>query len=245
MTALHLDIRRKAYPRDGGEQEVIRGLTLDIAPGEFVALLGPSGCGKSTTLQIAAGLDTDFEGKVSPAAGAGQTMAYVFQQPRLLPWRTVQQNIELVFDQPGQHTADIADTLAAMDLGDAVTLFPGQLSLGMQRRVALARAFVLKPDLLLMDEPFVSLDESLASRLRGVLSAMLERHPAAVLFVTHDWREAVNLADRLVFMGGSPATITAQVQVDLPASVRNDPRAQDAFRQRHLAAMPDMKQDDR
>jgi NitT/TauT family transport system ATP-binding protein len=89
-----------------------------------------------------------------------------------------------------------------------------------------------------MDEPFVSLDESLAIRLRGVLASMLERHPAAVLFVTHDWREAVSLADRLVFMGGSPATVIKQVQVDLNAAERRDPRAQDRFHKSHLAAMP-------
>lgn len=238
MTALHIDITRKAYTRDGGEQEIIRNLTLDVAPGEFVALLGPSGCGKSTTLQIAAGLDTAFDGSVYYGDGVRQHMAYVFQQPRLLPWRTVQQNIELVFDQPEGHATEIADALAAMDLSSSATLYPGQLSLGMQRRAALARAFVLKPQLLLMDEPFVSLDESLAIRLRGVLASMLERHPAAVLFVTHDWREAVSLADRLVFMGGSPATVIKQVQVDLNAAERRDPRAQDRFHKSHLAAMP-------
>ena len=156
MNALEIDIRRKAFARDGAHIEVVRGLQLTVQPGEFVAVLGPSGCGKSTTLQIAAGLDADFEGSVNYGPGVEDHLAYVFQQPRLLPWRTVQQNIELVFDDPTAHRERIAQVLAAVDLTGSEGLFPGQLSLGMQRRAALARAFVLQPQLLLIDEMWAS-----------------------------------------------------------------------------------------
>jgi ABC-type nitrate/sulfonate/bicarbonate transport system ATPase subunit len=236
VNALEIDIRRKAFARDGAHIEVVRGLQLAVQPGEFVAVLGPSGCGKSTTLQIAAGLDADFEGSVKYGPGVEDHLAYVFQQPRLLPWRTVQQNIELVFDNPAMHRDQISDVLAAIDLIGCEELFPGQLSLGMQRRAALARAFVLKPKLLLMDEPFVSLDAALAHRLRDVLRDMLKDNPAAVVFVTHDWREAVSLADRLVFLETGPATVRAQVKVDIAGTQREDAAVQDRFRKQHAAA---------
>lgn len=236
MNALEIDIRRKAFARDGAHIEVVRGLQLTVQPGEFVAVLGPSGCGKSTTLQIAAGLDADFEGSVNYGPGVEDHLAYVFQQPRLLPWRTVQQNIELVFDDPTAHRERIAQVLEAVDLTGSEGLFPGQLSLGMQRRAALARAFVLQPQLLLMDEPFVSLDAALAGRLRDVLRDMLKHNPAAVVFVTHDWREAVSLADRLVFLGAGPATVRAQVNIDIPAAKREEAAVQDRFRKHHAGA---------
>jgi ABC-type nitrate/sulfonate/bicarbonate transport system ATPase subunit len=236
VNALEIDIRRKAFARDGAHIEVVRRLQLAVKPGEFVAVLGPSGCGKSTTLQIAAGLDTDFEGSVRYGPGVNDHLAYVFQQPRLLPWRTVQQNIELVFDDPAMHRDHISDVLAAVDLTGSEDLFPGQLSLGMQRRAALARAFVLKPQLLLMDEPFVSLDATLAHRLRDVLRDMLQHNPAAVVFVTHDWREAVSLADRLVFLDTGPATVRAEVKVNIAEAQREDATVQDRFRKQHAAA---------
>ena len=239
MTALEVHIRRKAFARDGGELEVVRGLSLSVKPGEFVAVLGPSGCGKSTMLQIAAGLDTDFDGDVRYGDGIRERMAYVFQQPRLLPWRTVQQNIELVFDQPEPHRDDIAETLRAVGLEGSAALFPGQMSLGMQRRAALARAFVPRPRLLLMDEPFVSLDAELAARLRDLLRVLLARNPAAVVFVTHDWREAVSLADRLVLLKAGPAAIEAEAVIDVPAEERERAGAQDAFRKRHAAVWRD------
>jgi NitT/TauT family transport system ATP-binding protein len=236
MNALELDIRAKSFPAPGGHTQVIEGINIDVAQGEFVAMLGPSGCGKTTAMQIASGLDNAFDGTVRYGPGVADRLAYVFQQPRLLPWRTVRENIELVFTDPVAHAGDITAALADVGLLDAGLLYPGQLSLGMQRRAALARAFVLRPRLLLMDEPFVSLDDTLAQNLRGLLRSLLDSHPAAVLFITHDWREAVMLADRLVFLTPSPATIRAELAVTLSREQRLKASVVERFRRDHAKA---------
>jgi NitT/TauT family transport system ATP-binding protein len=220
MTALKLAIRHKPFARADGELNAIENIEIEIAPNEFVAVLGPSGCGKTTMLQIAAGLDDDYTGTVEYAAGLKDKMAYVFQSPTLLPWRTVRQNIELVFSDPQAHADAIASVLEAVGLAGSEDIYPLQLSMGMQRRAALARAFVLRPQLLLMDEPFVSLDEMLAARLRDLLETMLAGNPASVLFVTHDWREALSLADRLIFLSPGPARITGELTVSLSRQQR-------------------------
>lgn len=240
MNALELDIRSKSFPAPGGRTQIIEGININVAQGEFVAVLGPSGCGKTTTMQIASGLDSAFEGTVQYGPGVEDHLAYVFQQPRLLPWRTVRENIELVFADPAAHAGDISAALADVGLADAGHLYPGQLSLGMQRRAALARAFVLRPRLLLMDEPFVSLDDALAQNLRGLLRGLLDAHPAAVLFITHDWREAVTLADRLVFLTPSPATIRTELAVTLSRKERLDPTAVERFRRDHETAFANL-----
>ncbi len=239
MSALEINIRRKAFARDGGELEVLRDFHLSVEQGEFVAVLGPSGCGKSTMLQIAAGLDADFDGSLTYGSGIEAGMAYVFQQPRLLPWRTVQQNIELVFDDPASKHEEIAQVLSSVGLAECENLYPGEMSLGMQRRAALARAFVLKPALLLMDEPFVSLDAALGRRLRDLLRELLEQQPTAVVFVTHDWREAVSLADRMVLLSAGPASIRGQVEVSVPAGQRENADALQEFRDRNLTLLSD------
>jgi len=220
MTALKLAIRYKPFARTDGELNAIENIEIEIARNEFVAVLGPSGCGKTSMLQIAAGLDDDYTGTVEYAAGLKDKMAYVFQSPTLLPWRTVRQNIELVFSDPQAHADAIASVLEAVGLAGSEDIYPLQLSMGMQRRAALARAFVLRPQLLLMDEPFVSLDEMLAARLRDLLETMLAGNPASVLFVTHDWREALSLADRLIFLSPGPARITGELTVSLSRQQR-------------------------
>jgi NitT/TauT family transport system ATP-binding protein len=230
MTALKLAIRRKSFARADGELNAIENIEIEIAPNEFVAVLGPSGCGKTTMLQIAAGLDDDYTGTVEYAAGLKNKMAYVFQSPTLLPWRTVRQNIELVFSDPQDHADAIATVLEAVGLAGSEDIYPLQLSMGMQRRAALARAFVLRPQLLLMDEPFVSLDEMLAARLRDLLKTMLAGNPASVLFVTHDWREALSLADRLIFLSPGPARITGELTVSLSRQQRSNPANLQEFR---------------
>jgi NitT/TauT family transport system ATP-binding protein len=139
-------------------------VAFTVAPGEFVCLTGPSGCGKTTTLKLI-GLETNFEGTIGRPEGR---MAAVFQEPRLLPWRSVEDNVRLAMPLE-LASASFSDLFEALGLAGAEKLFPGELSLGMARRVALARAFALKPSLLLLDEPFVSLDEATAERLRRLL----------------------------------------------------------------------------
>jgi NitT/TauT family transport system ATP-binding protein len=223
--ALVADIREKRYARARGAQPhvALAGLSLQVAAGEFVALVGPSGCGKTTFLNIVAGLDRDFAGdiRITPRPdGQPARVGYVFQEPRLLPWRTVYENIALVL--PPQRTdAVVKDMLQAVGLANAQDLYPPQLSVGMSRRVSIARAFAIEPDLLLMDEPFVSLDHDTVEQLRDLLLKLWHARPTTVLFVTHDVREALVLADRLVLLSGTPGHVVADVPVSLARNRRH------------------------
>ncbi|MGC8469213.1 MAG: ABC transporter ATP-binding protein, partial [Acetobacteraceae bacterium] len=173
--AVTVAVRRKRFATAGGPggeraAAVLERIEFAVGGGEFCVLLGPSGCGKTTLLNIIAGLDRDFEGEVRiPGAVAGRARAgCVFQTPRLLPWLTVADNLRLVLPPEADERAALA-LLEAMELGPVRDLYPNRLSGGMQRRVALARAFAIRPPLLLLDEPFVSLDGPTADRLRGLL----------------------------------------------------------------------------
>jgi ABC-type nitrate/sulfonate/bicarbonate transport system ATPase subunit len=185
---------------------------LGLESGTVAALVGPSGCGKTTLLRIVAGLDHDFEGSVTlPAYG---TLGMVFQEPRLLPWRTVEQNVRLAAPQASD--GELAMLFATLGLTTHRNHYPGELSLGLARRVALARAFAVKPDLLLLDEPFVSLDNALAARLREELAELVKRRPVTTLLVTHNVEEAIDLADRLYLLSASPARVLAEVPIAKP-----------------------------
>lgn len=147
-------------------------------------------------------------------------MGYVFQNPRLLPWLRVRDNIELILEKPSTKQSRVDALLHATGLDEFGHFYPDQLSLGMQRRVALARAFAVEPYLLLMDEPFVSLDQPTANQLRELLIRVWSTHRSTVLFVTHDLLEAVTLADRIVFLSASPARVIGDAEVDIPRSQR-------------------------
>lgn len=191
-------------------------LAFSLGNGEVAALVGPSGCGKTTLLRIIAGLDSDFEGSVAlPAHGM---LGMVFQEPRLLPWRTVEQNVRLA--APQATDAALGTLFQALGLTAHRDHFPGELSLGLARRVALARAFAVEPDLLLLDEPFVSLDDALAARLRDELADLVNRRPITTLLVTHNVEEAIGLADRLLLLSLSPARVLADVPVTRPRTPR-------------------------
>jgi ABC-type nitrate/sulfonate/bicarbonate transport system ATPase subunit len=214
MIGVTIEVRRKIFPAvgDSPPRHVYESFALEVAPGICMGLLGPSGTGKTTLLNIVAGLDRDYEGRIGfTAADRDPRIAYVFQTPRLLPWRTALENVVLPLP-PGQGSKQRAlQLLEEMGLGRARNAYPGRLSLGEQRRVALARAFALQPDLLLMDEPFVSLDDATANQLRALLSDLLHRRPTTALFVTHDIREAFRLTDQLIFMAGTPARIAQNI----------------------------------
>ena len=209
----------------------LEGLEFSVEPGEFVALVGPSGAGKTTLLNIVAGLDRRFEGEVAHGAGEGGTgngrLGYVFQTPRLMPWLTALDNVRLVLppeDGDREAAGEILDEVGLRGFEDA---YPGRLSGGMQRRVALARAFAAKPVLLLMDEPFASLDEPLAWRLRGRLHELWRRRRSTVLFVTHDLKEALSLADRVLFLSARPGRVVWEQPVGLPhPRERDDPEVE-------------------
>jgi ABC-type nitrate/sulfonate/bicarbonate transport system ATPase subunit len=227
-----VDLKAKSFRGpDGALRTVVHDVAFRMRPGEFVAIVGPSGCGKTTLLNIVAGLDADFTGSVSLGEQAPSTarIGYVFQNPRLLPWRTVYENITLVLPGAADRTA-ILRLLEEVGLADAGNVFSSRLSLGMARRAAIARAFAIEPELLLMDEPFASLDEATAERLRRVLGTLWRSRPTGVLFVTHDLHEAVELADRILLLSDAPGRLLADVPVPLPRERRADRAALDAAR---------------
>jgi NitT/TauT family transport system ATP-binding protein len=201
---------------------VLAGIDVDIPVGEFVAIVGPSGVGKTTLLGMVAGLDSAYAGTIrydgAPSNGPPAGMGIVFQEPRLMPWLTVRDNVRLAEaerrarDRGYVSRADAM--LADVGLGASGNAWPGQLSGGMQRRAALARAFVLEPWLLLLDEPFVSLDAAAADQLRALLRRLCARIRPLVLCVTHDVREALVLADRILFLGGTPARVVLDYRVE-------------------------------
>jgi len=221
---LCIRIDEKIFPAVGGREQnqVLKGIVFDVDPGSFVVITGPSGCGKSTMLNIIAGLDDDYEGSINFGVDAAPRVAFVFQTPRLLPWRTVYENIALVLPEGDPRVANIPELLERVGLSSAASAYPEMISLGMQRRVALARAFVLEPQFLLMDEPFVSLDDPTAQALRELLVKLWSSRPTTVLFVTHDRAESVMLATRILRLSDGSASIAQDVAVPLSVADRTN-----------------------
>jgi len=216
---LRVEIEAKAF----GTHSVLHNVRFTASAGEVLAVLAPSGTGKTTVLRIAMGLDREFVGTARRPAGR---LGAMFQEPRLLPWLSVGANLRLV--EPGLGDADIERFLALAGLQGCAGCLPKQLSLGMARRVALARALAVRPALLVMDEPFASLDARLGARLGHAVTAHAREIGAIVLMATHDLDQARAIADRLlVLSGSSPATLGA----DLPAAAASaaDLRARYGF----------------
>jgi ABC-type nitrate/sulfonate/bicarbonate transport system ATPase subunit len=216
---LEVDIASKTFKSAAGEQhDVIAGVAFALDAGEVGVLVGPSGCGKSTMLRILAGLDHDFQGRVSRPLGA--RIGFVFQEPRLLPWRSVEENVRLV--APLADEAKLSALFEILELKAHRNHFPGELSLGLARRVALARAFAVEPEFLILDEPLASLDAALAARLRDEIALLVDGRSMITLLVTHDLNDAVRLGDRLVLLSSRPARVLADVPVRTPRSERGD-----------------------
>jgi len=218
---LDVSIARKALRTASGQtRSILHDVDFSLRQGEVCALLGPSGCGKTTLLRIVSGLDADFEGRL--VLPREHKIGMVFQEPRLLPWRSVAQNLRLV---GASSDNDLAEIVVALRLSRHLDHFPGELSLGLARRVAIARAFAVKPDLLLLDEPFVSLDAALAARLREELLALVLKRKATTLIVTHDVEEAIAIADRILVLSAAPGRLIADRTIEAPRGALTEAQA--------------------
>lgn len=219
-TALRLRGVRHAFAR----QQVLESVDLDLVAGEVVALVGPSGCGKTTLMNLCAGLLRVDEGEIDNQFA---TLSCVFQQPRLLPWKSALDNIALGL--AARRTARDRREYAARELALRLGLthadmakFPHQLSGGMQSRVSFARALVLDPELLLLDEPFSALDVGLREELYRLVLGHLATRRLGVLLITHDLTEATRLSDRILVMAADPGRIVSRFDLGLPARERSD-----------------------
>ena len=201
---------------EGGRLEALRDLRFQCPENSFTSIVGPSGCGKTTTLRCILGLEESYVGSISigdtPVNESDCKVSAVFQEPRLLPWRTVEQNVRLAL---GKTVDDTALDLLFNELGLAEhrDFFPNELSLGLARRVGLARAFAVQPSVLILDEPFVSLDEQTASRLRRLLARVWSARSCTALMVTHNLAEAIELSDRILFYSGAPSQIVFEYEI--------------------------------
>jgi len=197
-----------SYDHRQSKQKIIDSVNMQIIKGEFVCIVGQSGCGKTTLLNVIAGLLKPeaghilYRGQPSPDS---VKIGYVFQFPRLLPWRTVRQNLQFVTKEV--NSDKLTYVLEMVGLRGYEKYYPHQISGGMQARVSIARALIVDPDILLMDEPFSHLDQITAKKLREDVVKLWEKTKMTVIFVTHDLHEAVFLADRVYVLGGRPATI--------------------------------------
>jgi NitT/TauT family transport system ATP-binding protein len=226
MTVPLLSVERVSmtFTDPGQRLHALHEVTFAVQESEFVSLLGPSGSGKSTLLRIAAGLIKPDSGEMrfagEPVVQPRPEIALAFQSAPLMPWRTVRENLRLPLEVKGALTAEaekrVDDLLSLVGLSDFADTWPRQLSGGMAQRVALARTLILRPRLLLMDEPFGALDALTRERLNMELLRLQQQHGLTVLMVTHNIAEAVLLSDRILILSHRPGTLVADLPIDLP-----------------------------
>jgi ABC-type nitrate/sulfonate/bicarbonate transport system ATPase subunit len=216
---LDVNIASKRYRGAGRvDLDVIKDLRFSLRRGSVTCLLGPSGCGKTTALRIILGLDRRFEGAVMPSVDSFR-LGVVFQDPRLLPWRTVEENIRLA--APSISPVDLEEILQSLGLAEWRTHRPGELSVGMARRAAVARALSVKPELLVLDEAFVSLDERGAGLLRHYVFGVARARGTAILMVTHNIEEALRHSDRILVLAPRPTHVLESFELETPLPARD------------------------
>jgi NitT/TauT family transport system ATP-binding protein len=224
---------RQVTKRFAGGTEALAGLDLAVAPGELLALLGPSGCGKSTALRLMAGLAEPTTGSVERRLPSPHDVGFVFQEPTLMPWATVEQNVSLPLRLLGLPRAEIrrrvGERLARLGLGGFARAYPRQLSGGMKMRVSIARALAARPRLLLLDEPFAALDEITRWRLNDELLDLWRTEGLAVVFVTHSVYESAYLATRIAVLSARPGRLVGEIAVDAPSPRGTSYRGSEAY----------------
>ena len=221
---IEVDRVTKTYASDAGDIRALDAIDLDVAPRELVTIVGPSGCGKSTLLRCIGGLIPPSQGRVlidgEVVTEPDPRIGYVFQRAVLLPWRTVEKNVLLPFEIGGRPTPEnlksVHEALEMVELGEYSQLRPAELSGGMQQRVAVARALVTEPSILLMDEPFGALDAQTRDSMNVELLRIWQEAKPTIVFVTHDIGEALFLSDRVVVMTARPGRVHEVVEVDIP-----------------------------
>ena len=218
--SFEIKIKEKFFhnKHDKNKTSVLKNINITIKPKEFVCIVGPSGCGKTTLMNMIGGL-IEHENQVIQSTNEGnvevEKFGYVFQTSRLLPWLTVRENIELVCDPDSANfnSGNIDFLLENFGLKDFINFYPKAISGGMRRKVALARALINNPKVLLMDEPFVSLDQPTSESLYDVLVHYRKETPITVIFITHMLKEAILLGDRILFFSKKPGTVVFDYKV--------------------------------
>ena len=243
--SLEVHIKCKVYGRTA--VCALENMHFTAGASEFLAIVGPSGAGKSTLLNIIAGLDKDLDAEVlmdgralHGANGPHSRISVMFQEARLMPWLTVLENVRLVLAKETEGVQIARRLLQEVELLEFENAFPGELSGGMQRRVALVRAFAVRPALLLMDEPFLSLDAPTATRLRRLLLDLWTTRGPTVIFVTHNLREALALADRVLFLSGRPGRVVLSQAVEMARPRDLEDQQIGQMQDRLLAEHPDL-----
>ncbi len=228
------DVTRAFGALGQGDTIAIKDITFRVQPREFVAIVGPSGCGKSTILNLTAGLDRPSQGTVSvsgkPVAGPNSHVGFMLQKDLLLPWRSIVRNVEFGLEARGVARAERRERalaeLTRCKLADFGNHYPYQLSGGMRQRAALARTLAIRPDVVLLDEPFSALDAQTKMLLQKSFAATIATSGVTTLLITHDLAEAVAMADRIIVLSERPGRVVEEIVVDLPD--RNNPIARRA-----------------
>jgi len=229
-------------------ESVLAGLNFVVPDGAVVAMVGPSGAGKTTLLNIVAGILVCDKGNVR--LGGEFELGYMLQEPALLPWRTISENarlgLELTDDSKGVSTKFMEKLFQEFELNGAQRKYPAQCSIGMQQRTALIRTLAIEPTVLLLDEPFSSLDYDIKLRAQITLASYVEQNRPAVLLVTHDIEDAIALADTVIVLSAKPATVKAEIRINLgltkrdPIAARTSPKFREYFEEiwQHLKYLP-------
>ena len=222
MNQINIEIKKKTFPLKAqnkqSENLIFKNLNFIIKKSQFVSIFGPSGCGKTTLLNIISGLDKDFDGSVqtfNSATNPNKNISYMFQAPRLFPWLTAIENVKFPIKKKKNCEKIAFEFIKKIGLEKYKNQYPNRLSGGMQRRIALARAFAPNPNILLLDEPFISIDKKIANLLRKLLIKLWKKNKPIIIFVTHDLDEAIELADRICFLSNLPSKILLDYEISL------------------------------